>query len=336
MKSRDPDAVCRAMVALAPRRELGLESRPLLRPEGTQLLMRVLACAVCRTDLHLRDGELPQARYPVVPGHQVVGEVIAAGAQSQLRPGERVGAAWLAWTCGSCDYCRSGHENLCDLAEFHGCHRDGGFATHMSADSRYCFRLDAAAPAAELTPLLCAGLIGFRTLRLAGAARRIGIYGFGSAAHLITQLAVHEGRSVFAFTTPGDETAQAFAREVGAVWAGDSDRTAPEPLDAALIFAPVGALVPKALRDVRKGGTVVCGGIHMSDIPAFPYADLWGERQIRSVANLTREDGVEFLKLAAVAGVRARVRVYPLARANEALEDLRSGALTGTAVLDCS
>jgi propanol-preferring alcohol dehydrogenase len=261
--------------------------------------------------------------------------VLSVGPQSVLAPGAWVGAAWLGWTCGDCDFCRSGRENLCDRAEFHGCHRDGGFATHMLADSRYCIPLDRSLDAAAATPLLCAGLIGFRSLRMAGDARRIGIYGFGSAAHIIAQVAIAQGRSVFAFTSPGDVAAQEFARRVGATWVGGSDTPAPEPLDAALIFAPVGALVPKALRDVRKGGAVICGGIHMSDIPAFPYADLWGERQIRSVANLTRSDGTDFMRIAAATPIEARVTIYPLARANEALEDLRRGGINGTAVLDC-
>lgn len=324
------------MVATAAGRDLVAEERPLSSPRQAEVLIRVEACGVCRTDLHLRDGELREARFPVVPGHQVVGRVIEAGAQALFAPGMRIGAAWLGWTCGACEFCTSGRENLCDHAEFHGCQRDGGFATHMLADSRYCFALDAAADACALTPRLCAGLIGYRSLRMTGEARSIGIYGFGSAAHLVTQIARHQGRRVFAFTSPGDDAAQAFARETGAVWAGGSDVAAPQLLDAAIIFAPVGALVPKALRDLKKGGTVVCGGIHMSDIPAFPYADLWGERLIRSVANLTRGDGVEFLRLADAADVRAQVIRYPLSRANEALEDLRRGAINGTAVLDCS
>jgi propanol-preferring alcohol dehydrogenase len=299
------------------------------------VLIRVHACAVCRTDLHVLDGELPQARYPIVPGHQVVGEVVAAGPRSVLATGAWVGAAWLAWACGECEYCHSGRENLCDRAQFHGCHRDGGFATHIVADSRFCLPMDRALDAAVSAPLLCAGLIGYRTLRMAGHAKTIGIYGFGSAAHVITQMALHEGRRVLAFTTPGDTVAQAFAREVGVAWAGGSDQPAPEPLDAALIFAPVGALVPKALRDVRKGGAVVCGGIHMSDIPGFPYADLWGERQLRSVANLTRRDGGEFLEIAKAARIQTRIRIYPLSAANEALADLRGGSVSGTAVLDC-
>ncbi len=325
----------RAMVLPARGLALREERREIRPPATTQVLLRVQACAVCHTDLHLQDGDLPQALYPVVPGHQAVGEVVSAGPQSVLRVGAWVGAAWLAWTCGECAFCRSGRENLCDRAEFHGCQRDGGFATHMLADSRYCIPMERSLGALAATPLLCAGLIGYRSLRMAGDAQAIGIYGFGSAAHIITQVAAHEGRRVFAFTKPGDAAAQAFAREVGATWAGGSDIATPEPLDAALIFAPVGALVPKALRAVRKGGRVICGGIHMSDIPGFPYADLWGEREIRSVANLTRRDGAEFMQIAATSGIAARVVTYPLAQANAALDDLRRGAINGTAVLDC-
>jgi propanol-preferring alcohol dehydrogenase len=326
----------RAMVIGAPGQKLCEERRELPVPAGADVLIRVRACGVCRTDLHLQDGDLPDARYPIVPGHQVVGEVVAAGPHATLGTGACVGAAWLGWTCGACEYCQSGRENLCDRAEFHGCHRDGGFASHMLADSRYCIGIERGLDAAQAAPLLCAGLIGYRTLRMTGSARRIGIYGFGSAAHLVTQLARWQGRDVFAFTRPGDATAQGFAREIGAIWAGGADEPAPAGLDAALIFAPAGELVPKALRDVKKGGTVVCGGIHMSDIPGFPYRDLWGERQIRSVANLTREDGVEFLALAAEAGIAPRIATYPLADANRALDDLRCGSVSGTAVLLCA
>ena len=325
----------RAMVLESPGGPLREDLRPLPEPAGAEVLIRVAACGVCRTDLHLQDGELPAARYPVIPGHQAVGEVVAAGPAAVLQPGAWAGAAWLAWTCGECGFCRSGRENLCDHAVFHGCQRDGGFATHLLADSRYCIRMDRSLGAAPATPLLCAGLIGYRSLRMAGHAHTIGLYGFGSAAHIIAQVARYQGRRVLAFTAPGDTAAQAFARELGAAWAGGSDEPAPEALDAALLFAPVGALVPKALGDVKKGGSVVCGGIHMSDIPTFPYALLWGERQLRSVANLTRRDGEEFMQISARAGIRAHVTTYPLSRANEALDDLRRGAINGTAVLDC-
>jgi propanol-preferring alcohol dehydrogenase len=325
----------RVMTLPAPSARLREASRPVPAPSAGEVLIRVHACGVCRTDLHVQDGELPQARYPIVPGHQVVGEVLRAGPQSVLAEGAWVGAAWLAWTCGECDFCRTGRENLCDRAEFHGCHRDGGFATHMLAESRYCVPMERSLAAVAAAPLLCAGLIGYRSLKLAGDPRTIGMYGFGSAAGIVTQVATRQGRQVYAFTSPGDDAAQRFAREVGAVWAGGSDMPAPVPLDAALIFAPVGALVPKALRDVKKGGAVVCGGIHMSDIPSFAYADLWGERELRSVANLTRRDASEFMQMVASAPVEARVRTYPLSRANDALDDLRRGAINGTAVLAC-
>lgn len=323
----------RAMVIAAPGAAPVAAERPTPAPTGSEVLVRVRACAVCRTDLHLQDGELPGARYPRIPGHQAVGDVIAAGPDAMLAPGTRVGIPWLGWTCGECDYCREGRENLCDRARFHGCDLDGGYADHLIADSRYGLALPADADPAATTPLLCAGLIGYRTLRMAGDARRIGLYGFGSAAHLITQVARHQGREVYAFTRPGDGATARFALDLGAAWAGGSDEAPPEPLDAALIFAPDGALVPKALRDVRKGGRVVCGGIHMSDIPAFPYADLWGERRLQSVANLTREDGREFLALAAGMALAPAISLYPLADAARALDDLRRGAVHGTAVL---
>jgi propanol-preferring alcohol dehydrogenase len=323
------------MVLRARGERLQEEKRPVPEPTGRQILIRVEACAVCRTDLHVQDGDIAEVRYPIVPGHQAVGEIMAAGNAVTLMPGTRVGAAWLGWTCGECEFCVSGRENLCDLAKFHGCHLDGGFATHMLVDSRYCISLDDNREAANVAPLLCAGLIGYRTLRMAGDAMTIGIYGFGSAAHLVSQIATFQRRAVYAFTRPGDQAAQKLARELGAAWAGGSDQPSPAPLDAALVFAPAGELVPKALRDVKKGGSVVCGGIHMSDIPAFPYKDLWGERQIRSVANLTRQDGAEFMALAAKAQLRPRVTTYPLADANQALDDLRRGAVNGTAVLRC-
>ena len=322
-----------ALVFSAPHTPLVPVDRPVPEPRGFEVLIRVLACGVCRTDLHVQDQELPDLHYPIVPGHQVVGDVVRGGPAATCAPGARVGVPWLGFACGDCSYCRSGRENLCDRAAFTGCHRDGGFAEFMLADSRFCLPLPAGTAPAETTPLLCAGLIGYRTLRLAGEGQRIGIYGFGSAAHLIAQVVRHQGREVFAFTRPGDRATQEFARSLGAVWAGGSDQPAPSPLDAALIFAPDGALVPKALRDVRKGGAVVCGGIHMSDIPSFPYADLWGERRIQSVANLTRQDGREFLDVAADCDLRPSVTVYPLDRANEALDDLRRGVVQGTAVL---
>ena len=321
------------MVLTGPGLPLTAEQREMPAPGPHEILIRILACAVCRTDLHVQDNELPAIDYPRIPGHQAVGDVVAAGSDAVLAPGTRVGVAWLAGTCGHCEFCRSGRENLCDTARFHGYHIDGGFAEYMLADSRYCFVLDTQMSPAAQTPLLCGGLIGYRTLRLAGDARTIGIYGFGSAAHLITQVALHEQRRVFAFTSPGDQGAQDFARRRGAEWAGGSDEPAPEPLDAALIFAPVGALVPKALTDLKKGGSVVCGGIHMSDIPSFPYADLWQERQVRSVANLTRKDGHEFLQLAGDIPVQAEITTYALADANQALDDLRNGTVNGTAVL---
>ena len=309
------------------------QERPIPAPKNHQVLIKVLACGVCRTDLHVADGELQDIRYPIVPGHQVVGEVAEAGSASSLRPGERVGAAWLGWTCGECEFCKTGRENLCDRARFHGCHLDGGYAEYMVADSRYCFALDESMPPAETTPLLCAGLIGYRTLSMAGDACKLGIYGFGSAAHLIAQVAIRQGREIFAFTRPEDHTAQAFAEELGVTWAGGSDESPPEQLDAALIFAPAGELVPKALKHLKKGGTVVCGGIHMSDIPSFPYADLWEERQIRSVANLTRQDGRTFLELAAGMEIRPQITTYSLDQANDALNDLRRSTINGSAVL---
>jgi alcohol dehydrogenase, propanol-preferring len=303
-------------------------------PGDDQVLIQIAACAVCRTDLHLVDGELPDPRPAVIPGHEIVGRVVAKGARvDRLAIGDRVGVPWLGWTCGECAYCRSGRENLCDRARFTGYQIDGGFAEFAAADHRFCFPIPDGYEDIEAAPLLCAGLIGYRALRAAGDARRLGIYGFGAAAHIITQVAVHEGREVYAFTRPGDSASQTFARSLGAAWTGGSDATPPAALDAALIFAPVGALVPTALQAVARGGTVVCAGIHMSDIPAFPYADLWGERSIRSVANLTRRDADEFLALAPRVPVKTTVRAYPLARANEALDDLRAGRLEGAAVL---
>jgi propanol-preferring alcohol dehydrogenase len=303
-------------------------------PGPGQILLRVAACAVCRTDLHIVDGDLADPKLPLVPGHEIVGRVSAVGQSvDRFAVGDRVGVPWLGWTCGVCRFCRSGRENLCERARFTGYQIDGGFAELAVADQRFCFAIPERYSDVEAAPLMCAGLIGHRALRAAGEARRLGLYGFGAAAHIVAQVAVHEGRQVHAFTRPGDEASQRFARGLGAVWAGGSDAAPPEPLDAALIFAPVGALVPAALRAVDKGGVVVCAGIHMSDVPSFPYADLWGERSIRSVANLTRADGQDFLALAPRVPVVTTVRPYPLERANDALEDLRGGRLEGAAVL---
>ncbi|HET8656273.1 MAG TPA: zinc-dependent alcohol dehydrogenase family protein, partial [Longimicrobiaceae bacterium] len=315
-----------AMVLRRPGTALERAELPRPRPGPGQLLLRVLTCGVCRTDLHVVDGELPDPKLPLVPGHQIVGVVVGAGAGvGRFWTGDRVGVPWLGWTCGTCEYCRHGLENLCDRARFTGYHIDGGFAGYAVADARYCFALPARYGDAEVAPLLCAGLISYRCLRFTGEARRLGLYGFGAAAHIAAQVARHQRREVYAFTRPADVAGQRFARELGAAWAGGSAELPPEPLDAAIIFAPAGELVPSALRAVRKGGTVVCGGIHMSDIPSFPYEILWGERVVRSVANLTRADAEEFLPLAARAGVRTAVREYPLEKANEALDDLRAG-----------
>jgi propanol-preferring alcohol dehydrogenase len=324
----------RAQLLTAPGRNLVAAEVPPPRAGPGQLLIRVRACAVCRTDLHIIDGELPKPKLPLIPGHEIVGTVVEKGLDvDRFRVGDRVGVPWLGWTCGVCEYCRGDRENLCDHARFTGYQIDGGYAELTAADQRYCFAIDPQFDDVEAAPLLCAGLIGYRTLKLAGEGDRIGIYGFGAAAHIVAQVARHQGRRVFAFTRPGDQGAQDFARGLGAVWAGGSDETPPEKLDAALIFAPVGALVPAALAATRKGGTVVCGGIQMSDIPAFPYRLLWEERVIRSVANLTRRDAEEFLALAPAAGIRTTTRTYKLAEANQALADLRSGALEGAAVL---
>lgn len=329
-----PNPTMRAMRLHAPGRPLVAETLDVPRPGTGEVLLAVRACGVCRTDLHIVDGELEDARLPLIPGHEIVGEVVDRGAGAErFALGDRVGVPWLGATCGVCEYCRAGRENLCDRPRFTGFTRDGGYAQFAVADERFCFAIPPAFDDAHAAPLLCAGLIGYRALRMAGEARRVGIYGFGAAAHLVAQVALHQSRQVFAFTRPGDERSQAFARELGCHWAGDSTQAPPEPLDAALIFAPVGALVPDALAATRKGATVVCAGIHMSDIPAFPYALLWGERSVRSVANLTRCDGEEFLALAARAGLRTRVRRYALEQANEALDDLRHGAFDGAAVL---
>jgi propanol-preferring alcohol dehydrogenase len=322
------------MVLRAFGQELALEQRPDPVPGPGEVGVRVEACGVCRTDLHIVDGELADARLPVVPGHELVGVVERVGAGvGGLEPGRRVGIPWLGRTCGRCGYCLSERENLCDLPVFTGHGRDGGFATHAVADAAFAFPLDGFADPVAAAPLLCAGLIGWRSLRLAGEGRRIGLYGFGAAAHILAQVCRWQGREVYAFTRAGDAPAQAHARSLGACWAGASEQMPPEPLDAAILFAPVGALVPAALRAVRKGGRVVCGGIHMSDIPGFAYRLLWEERQILSVANLTRRDAAEFLAVAPQAGVRTTTRIYGLERANEALADLRAGRFQGAAVL---
>ncbi|WP_405231730.1 zinc-dependent alcohol dehydrogenase family protein [Lentisalinibacter salinarum] len=303
-------------------------------PDDNELLIEVSACGVCRTDLHVVDGELPGGKLPVVPGHEVIGRVAECGAAVRgFRQGQRVGVPWLGATCGHCWYCEHDQENLCDEPAFTGFDRDGGFATHIVADARYTFPIDADYDDAEAAPLMCAGLIGYRSWRMAGEGRNLGLYGFGAAAHILIQVALHRGQRVYAFTRPGDTQAQEFALRMGAEWAGGSDEAPPAELDAAILFAPVGELVPAGLRAVRKGGIVVCGGIHMSDIPSFPYRILWEERRIRSVANLTRQDAVEFLDLAPRAGVRTEVTTYPLEDANAALEDLRLGRLSGAAVL---
>jgi propanol-preferring alcohol dehydrogenase len=310
-----------------------LEETELVDPEPGpgQALLRVHACGVCRTDLHVADGELPRPKLPLVLGHEIVAEIVTSA--GRFTPGERVGVPWLGWTCGECPYCLSGHENLCDAARFTGYDLDGGYAELCVADERFCFALPAGYADHETAPLLCAGLIGYRSLRLAGDAERLGLYGFGAAAHIVCQIAAHEGRAVFALTRPGDDDAQAFARSLGAGWAGDTATGPPEELDAAILFAPAGDLVPTALRHVRKGGTVVCAGIHMSDIPSFPYDLLWGERAVRSVANLTRADGDEFLARAPDVPVRTEVETVPLAEANEALARVRSGRVRGALVL---
>lgn len=310
---------------------------PIGSPGPDEVLIKVRACAVCRTDLHVVDGELHDAKLPLIPGHEIVGEVAACGANvAEFGEGDRVGVPWLGYACGACSYCTKGRENLCDQARFTGYQIDGGYAEYTVAHRRFIFPIGPGLSDADAAPLLCAGLIGYRSLRLAGDGRRLGIYGFGAAAHIVTQVARHQGREVYAFTRHGDEQAQQFARRLGAVWAGASDDDAPEPLDAAIIYAPAGDLVPRALRAVDKGGTVVCAGIHMSDIPAFPYAILWGERVLRSVANLTRSDGEEFFALAPRIPVRTVVQTFPLEQANTALARLREGRMQGAAVLTLS
>lgn len=324
----------RLMELSRPGEPLQLVIRSPGKPGSGQVLISIAACGVCRTDLHIVDGELPALGHPVVPGHEIVGEVVETGAGvEQFRGGERIGVPWLGWTCGRCEYCVSGRENLCDEARFTGYQIDGGYADFAIADARFCFSLPEGYGDAEAAPLLCAGLIGYRALTMTGDARRLGIYGFGAAAHIVAQVARFQGRTLFAFTRPGDASARNFAIELGASWAGDSTAMPPEQLDAAILFAPVGALVPAALRAVAKGGTVVCAGIHMSDIPAFPYKLLWGERRVVSVANLTRSDGMEFLELASKIPVRTSTEVFQLEQANDALARLRAGRINGAAVL---
>jgi propanol-preferring alcohol dehydrogenase len=324
----------RAMVLFETNKPLKDTNLPDPKPADGEVSIRVQACAVCRTDLHVVDGELPHPKLPLVPGHEIVGRVASVGANVQrFKAGDRVGVPWLGRTCGVCEYCRSGLENLCNDPQFTGYTRDGGYAEMTTADERFCVPIPETFADADAAPLLCAGLIGFRSLVKTGDARRIGIYGFGAAAHLVTQVAVHQGREIYAFTRAGDSDAQDFARSLGARWAGHSGETPPAQLDAAIIFAPIGELVPRALRAVRKGGMVVCGGIHMSDIPSFPYDWLWGERQICSVANLTRKDAADFMAIAPKVPVRTHIERFPLSEANEALDRLRTGRLRGAAVL---
>jgi propanol-preferring alcohol dehydrogenase len=324
----------KAMVLNRPRTPLEWTDLPDRQPGPGEIRVKVLACGVCRTDLHVLDGELPDQSSPIVPGHEIVGRIDALGAGVEgLRLGERVGIPWLGHTCGVCPYCVGGHENLCDHPLFTGCTRDGGFATATIADARFAFPLGEVGADVALAPLLCAGLIGWRSLTIAGDGKRLGLYGFGAAAHIVAQVAKWQGRSVYGFTRPGDVATQAFARTLGVTWAGGSDEMPPELLDAAIIFATAGDLVPMALQAIRKGGRVVCAGIHMSDIPSFPYQLLWEEREIASVANLTRKDGIEFLRIAPEVGVVTTTTTYPLSQANEALDDLRAGRFEGAAVL---
>ncbi|MGZ4962502.1 MAG: zinc-dependent alcohol dehydrogenase family protein [Limisphaerales bacterium] len=324
----------RAMLLTEIGKRLVESDQPIPAPSPRQVLIKVSACAVCRTDLHIVDGELPNPKLPLVPGHEIIGHVIDSGADAKrFKPGDRVGVPWLGWTDGECGYCRTGRENLCPNARFTGYTIDGGYAEYTVADERFCFPIHGGYTDGEAAPLLCAGLIGYRSLVKAGDAQRLGIYGFGAAAHIIAQVATFQGRKIFAFTRPGDTDAQRFAKSLGAVWAGTSGDQPPEPLDAAIIFAPFGALIPQALAALASGGTVVCGGIHMSDIPSFPYELLWHERTITSVANLTRRDGEEFLALAPKVPVKTQTEKFPLSKANEALNALRHGQLEGAAVL---
>ncbi len=324
----------RAMILEKPGRPLRAVDMPRPKPEANEVLIQVRACAVCRTDLHIMDGELPDPKLPLVPGHEIVGVIVGRGRRARrFQPGARVGVPWLGWTCGKCEFCRSGRENLCDHARFTGYTRDGGYAEFAVADERFCFPIPKVFADAEAAPLLCAGLIGYRSLAKTGNAKRLGIYGFGAAAHIVAQIAQFQGREVFAFTRRGDARTQEFAKSLGAVWAGDSETAPPVLLDAAIIFAPAGPLVPLALKAVVKGGAVVCGGIHMSDIPSFPYDLLWPERTLCAVGNLTRRDGREFFKIAPRARVRPAVETFPLDAANEALNRLRRGRIHGAAVL---
>jgi propanol-preferring alcohol dehydrogenase len=324
----------RAMILEKAGTSLRLKDTPIPEPSPHQVLIKVSACGVCRTDLHIMDGELASPSLPLIPGHQIVGTVDKSGTAVRLfKPGDKVGVPWLGWTCGECKFCATGRENLCDQASFTGYTINGGYAEYAVADERFCFAIPAEYPDTQAAPLLCAGLIGYRAYSFAGGARVIGIFGFGAAAHIITQIAVYEGKSVYAFTRPEDDAAQDFARTLGATWAGGSDERPPEPLDAAIIFAPDGSLVPAALRAVVKGGCVICAGIHMSDIPSFPYEILWGERSIRSVANLTRLDGMRFMAIAPKVPVRTTVYEYQLKDVNQALDDLRKGAFSGAAVV---
>jgi len=324
-----------AMILQTPGRPLVCSEVPVPAPGPNQVLIKIHACGVCRTDLHVADGELTEPKLPLIPGHEIVGSVVRKGTEANhLQLGQKIGVPWVGSTCGECRYCRSGRENLCDRPKFTGYTVDGGYADYTVADTRYCFPLPEGYSDAAAAPLLCAGLIGYRSYRMAGeTAERIGIYGFGGAAHIVAQIAIHQGKKVFAFTRPGDAGARRFALQLGAVWAGDSNETPPEPLDAAIIFAPVGSLVPAALRATVKGGIVVCGGIHMSDIPSFPYHILWEERAVRSVANLTRKDGEELLAIAPRVPVKTEVEIFPLKEANEALNRLREGRIQGAAVL---
>lgn len=323
-----------AMMLDEPGQALNMRCLPCPQPGPDQLLVKIAACAVCRTDLHVVDGELPKPKLPIIPGHEIVGRVVSCGTNIRnFSIGERIGIPWLGWTCGQCRYCRSGHENLCESAKFTGYQINGGYAEYTVADARYCFRIPDNYSDVEAAPLLCAGLIGYRALKMAGDAERIGIYGFGAAAHIVAQLLRYQGKKLFAFTRAGDTAAQDFAGRMGAMWVGGSDTIPPEELDAAIIFAPIGALVPAALRAIRPGGIVICGGIHMSDIPAFPYDILWREKRLVSVANLTRRDAEEFLALAPKVPIRVTTESLPLSQANTALTRLREGKLTGAAVL---